>query len=96
MTRKNMGSRLADSLRQARQAGQPAQPAQHGETSIAKAPEVATSQAADAKQERTSNTVAQQLAMPIARGVMPNSEQAPAPNLDRPWDNLHPDRIWPD
>jgi len=93
MTRKNMGSRLADSLRQARQAGQPAQ---QGETSITKAPEVVTSQAADAEQELPSNTVAQQPAMPITRGVMPNSEQAPAPNLDRPWDNLHPDRIWPD
>lgn len=24
------------------------------------------------------------------------SDQTPVPNLDHPWDDLHPDRIWPD
>ena len=31
----------------------------------------------------------------VASGARP-SEQAPLPNLDHPWENLHPDRIWPD
>ncbi len=31
----------------------------------------------------------------VASGVRP-SEQTPVPNLDHPWENLHPDRIWPD
>ena len=24
------------------------------------------------------------------------TDQAPFPSLDRPWENLHPERIWPD
>lgn len=24
------------------------------------------------------------------------ADQSPPPSLDRPWDNLHPERIWPD
>ncbi len=24
------------------------------------------------------------------------SDQSPPPSLDHPWDNLHPERIWPD
>jgi hypothetical protein len=24
------------------------------------------------------------------------SDQSPPASLDRPWDNLHPERIWPD
>lgn len=24
------------------------------------------------------------------------SDQSPPPGLDRPWDDLHPERIWPD
>ena len=24
------------------------------------------------------------------------SDQAPPPSLDHPWENLHPERIWPD
>ncbi|PZP64490.1 MAG: hypothetical protein DI596_01865 [Azospira oryzae] len=24
------------------------------------------------------------------------SDQSPPPSLDQPWDNLHPERIWPD
>ena len=31
----------------------------------------------------------------VANGARP-SEQTPVPNLDHPWVNLHPDRIWPD
>lgn len=35
-----------------------------------------------------------------ARGVRARfarqSDQAPPASLDRPWDNLHPERIWPD
>lgn len=31
----------------------------------------------------------------ITSGVR-QSDQTPVPNLDHPWENLHPDRIWPD
>ena len=31
----------------------------------------------------------------VASGARP-SEQTPVPNLDHPWENLHPERIWPD
>ena len=24
------------------------------------------------------------------------ADQTPPPSLDRPWENLHPERIWPD
>jgi len=93
MTRKNMGSRLADSLRQARQVGQPAQP---GSPSGTKTADPSSDQAAAAKQVRPSNTVAKQPAAPGSKDVVLGNEQAPVPNLDKPWDNLHPDRIWPD
>ena len=31
----------------------------------------------------------------VASAARP-SEQTPLPNLDHPWENLHPERIWPD
>lgn len=31
----------------------------------------------------------------VTSGARP-SEQTPLPNLDHPWENLHPERIWPD
>ena len=31
----------------------------------------------------------------VRRGAR-QSDQAPLPSLDQPWENLHPERIWPD
>lgn len=31
----------------------------------------------------------------VRRGAR-QSDQAPPPSLDHPWENLHPERIWPD
>ena len=31
----------------------------------------------------------------VSRGAR-QSDQAPPPSLDHPWENLHPERIWPD
>ena len=31
-----------------------------------------------------------------ARRGARQSDQAPPPSLDQPWENLHPERIWPD
>ena len=33
---------------------------------------------------------------PAATGFARQSDQSPPASLDRPWVNLHPERIWPD
>ena len=33
---------------------------------------------------------------PGVMGGARQSDQAPPPSLDHPWENLHPERIWPD
>jgi len=82
MTNKTMGSKLADSLRQVRgeKPGAPIQPRT-----------VPTPQPAAAHTEPPRNT----------RGTgsatfAKQSDQSPPASLDRPWENLHPARIWPD
>lgn len=32
----------------------------------------------------------------LVTGYARQADQSPAPSLDRPWENLHPERIWPD
>jgi len=74
MTKKKMGSKLADSLRQVR-----------GEKPATPVPPVAPPvEKAAAPRTAGSAKFAQQ------------SDQSPPASLDRPWDNLHPARIWPD
>ena len=34
--------------------------------------------------------------LPGVTGGARHSDQAPPPSLDHPWENLHPERIWPD
>jgi hypothetical protein len=93
MSRKNMGSRLADSLRQARQAGQAEHP---GQSPVTRPTESQPGQATGKEQERQSKARAARSAPSESGSAVVRDEQVPAPNLDSPWDNLHPDRIWPD
>lgn len=34
--------------------------------------------------------------LPGVTGGADQSDQPPVPSLDHPWENLHPERIWPD
>jgi len=84
MTNKKMGSKLADSLRQVRgektATPEPASPS----TASVERPVVSRPEPTPATRVAASAKFAQQ------------SDQSPPASLDRPWDNLHPARIWPD
>jgi len=76
-----MGSKLADSMRSARNKPRSSKGAAEKKTTAASAKSPATAKA---------KSSSRQASQP------PADEQSPAPNLDHPWDNLHPTRIWPD
>lgn len=80
MSKKNIGSKLADSLRQARDL--PAGTVS-GDVTPASTP-APTPKPARAAPPPPFGSYARQI------------DQSPAASLDRPWDNLHPERIWPD
>ena len=84
MSKKKMGSKMMDSLRQAREA--------------TSAP--ATPERAPAPPVKTATAPAKSAPAPAARAPAKRSaaqdDQVPAGTLDHPWDNLHPRRIWPD
>jgi hypothetical protein len=79
-----MGSKLADSLRQVR-GEKPATP-EPALPPTASAEKRAASRPEPPHPPRVAGSAkfAQQ------------SDQSPPASLDRPWDNLHPARIWPD
>jgi len=79
-----MGSKLADSLRQVR-GEKPATP-ETAPPSTAPVEKPAVS--------RPEPTGATRVAGPA--NFAQQSDQSPPESLDRPWDNLHPARIWPD
>jgi len=84
MTSKKMGSKLADSLRQVR-GEKPAIPeTAPPSTALVEKPAVSHPEPTRATRVAGSAKFAQQ------------SDQSPPASLDRPWDNLHPARIWPD
>lgn len=84
MTNKTMGSRLADSLRQVR--GE--KPATHVPVQSTAAP---TDRAGALRPKLTRAT-----RVASSANFAQQSDQLPPASLDRPWDNLHPARIWPD
>ena len=44
----------------------------------------------------TGNTASNKTRKPAAKKITRQSDQSPPPNSDSPWENLHPERIWPD
>ena len=82
MTNKKMGTKLADSLRQMR-GENPATSAPPSTASTEKPP---VPRAGPPRETQTAGTTT----------FAKQSDQLPTASLDRPWDNLHPARIWPD
>lgn len=86
MSKKKIGSKLADGLRRARE--KPAAPALAAPAPGPSAPP------APAPVARSS--VPASAPRSGAKGFARQADQSPPASLDRPWDNLHPARIWPD
>ncbi len=98
MSKKKIASKLTDSLRQARE--NPAAPA--ASEAREPAPPPARTQAAPEPQAPTrsqprAEPPQHKPAAPARRSSFASqNDQSPAASLDRPWENLHPGRIWPD
>ena len=83
MSQSKMGSKLANSLRKARD--------KPDSSSNASA-----SNPADKTSPQSGNTTDRGKSTVPARRKPDTGQQSPRDNLDQPWENLYPDRIWPD
>lgn len=83
MSKSNMGSKLANSMRNVRD-----KPDSSSKTSGSKS--------ADKTSPQSGQKTARSNSAMSAGRKGDSDQQSPRDNLDQPWENLHPDRIWPD
>lgn len=89
MSNKDLSSKLAKGMRRAKEPGAGSTAAPTPTPRTPGTPTAASHTAAQvAPQTRPRQSSGQRFAE--------QGDQAPPASLDRPWDNLHPKRIWPD
>ena len=94
MSDNDLSSKLAKGMRRAKEPA-PGSTTPAASTPAASAPHAPAATPSAAVQSHVRGTAG---ATPRAGGkrFAEQSDQAPPASLDRPWENLHPKRIWPD
>ena len=96
MSDKDLSSKLAKGMRRAKEPGPGSTPATPTPAaSAAHSPSTAATVSNVAVQSHTRGNAAAG-PRPAGKRFAEQADQAPPASLDRPWENLHPKRIWPD
>lgn len=95
MSDNDLSSKLAKGMRRAKEpASGPTTPA--APTPAGSAPSSAPTAASNVAVQSNSGGLPGARPAPGGRRFADQGDQTPPASLDRPWENLHPKRIWPD